>query len=136
MMLHTIHVLQIIGLFAMKEMNYSTRIRPTEPTLPEMTRKAIRILKEQDKRDGQNGFLLFVEGGLIDFAHHANWAAVALNDTLEFDQAVQVAMDETSDNEDTLILVTADHSHVFDIAGYPLWTANLFGFFANSHFLS
>ena len=42
----------------------------------------------------------------------------ALSDTIELSKAVQVALDKTS-IEDTLIIVTADHSHVFTIAGYP-----------------
>ena len=59
-----------------------------------------------------------VESGRIDHAHHAGNAAGALEDTLAFADAVQAAVDST-DPEETLILVTADHSHVFTIAGYP-----------------
>ena len=56
-------------------------------------------------------------GGRIDHGHHDNKANLALTDTLAFDDAVAVAAVETS-QEDTLLVVTADHSHVFSITGY------------------
>lgn len=57
-------------------------------------------------------------GGRIDHGHHATQAAVALLETVMFDSAVQVAK-EMTDTDDTLLVVTADHSHAFMIAGYP-----------------
>jgi alkaline phosphatase len=59
-----------------------------------------------------------VEGGRIDHAHHAGQAGYALEEAVEFARAVQYAVDNT-DPAETLIMVTADHSHVFTIAGYP-----------------
>ena len=59
-----------------------------------------------------------VESGRIDHAHHAGNAYGALTDTIALADAVAVA-DELTDDEDTLIIVTADHGHVFTIAGYP-----------------
>ncbi len=61
---------------------------------------------------------MLIEGGRIDHGHHAGNAYNALHDAVEFANAVQVAMDNT-DPKDTLIIVTADHSHTFTIAGYP-----------------
>ncbi|WP_350594089.1 MULTISPECIES: alkaline phosphatase [unclassified Pseudoalteromonas] len=84
-----------------------------EPSLTDMTTKAIEVLGKNDK-----GFFLTVESGRIDHAHHAGNAYNALNDTIELAKAVQAAVDNTNP-EETLILVTADHSHVFTIAGYP-----------------
>ncbi|NRB38030.1 MAG: alkaline phosphatase [Pseudomonadales bacterium] len=84
-----------------------------EPSLSQMTRKAIDILD-----NNAEGFFLTVEGGRIDHAHHAGNAYNALEDSIEFAKAVQAAVDNT-DAKDTLIIVTADHSHVFTIAGYP-----------------
>ena len=78
-----------------------------------MTSKAIDILDNNDK-----GYFLVVESGRIDHGHHAGSAYNALTDTIEFSNAVQAAINNTNP-EDTLILVTADHSHVFTIAGYP-----------------
>jgi alkaline phosphatase len=59
-----------------------------------------------------------VEGGRIDHAHHAGNAYRALHDLLAFDAAVDTARRMT-DAADTLILVTADHSHTLTISGYP-----------------
>jgi alkaline phosphatase len=78
-----------------------------------MTRAAIARLQ----RDPE-GYLLVVEGGRIDHAHHATNPARALADVLALDDAVRVAR-EMSSREDTLIIVTADHSHVLTMAGYP-----------------
>ena len=57
--------------------------------------------------------------GRIDHAHHKSLARKALTETLELNKAVQKARDMTS-VQDTLIVSTADHSHVFTISGYPL----------------
>ena len=84
-----------------------------EPSLAEMTRKAIELLSRNRK-----GFYLMVEAGRIDHAHHAGNAYRALTDTIALSDAVRVAMQAT-DPRDTLILVTADHSHTMTIAGYP-----------------
>jgi len=78
-----------------------------------MTVKAIEILDNNPA-----GFLLVVESGRIDHGHHAGSAYAALEDTIEFSRAVQSAVDKTN-TEETLIIVTADHSHVFTMAGYP-----------------
>ena len=67
---------------------------------------------------------LIPAGGRIDHGHHANLVQQALGDTVAFSDAVQTAMDMTDDN-DTLIIVTADHSHVFTIAGYSLINTNI-----------
>ncbi|KTF14030.1 alkaline phosphatase [Pseudoalteromonas sp. H105] len=114
--LDTESVSQVFGLFNESHMQYEAdRANDIagEPSLSQMTAKAIDVLDNNDK-----GFFLTVESGRIDHAHHAGNAYNALNDTIELSKAVQVAMDKTS-IEDTLIIVTADHSHVFTIAGYP-----------------
>jgi hypothetical protein len=56
-------------------------------------------------------------GGRIDHGHHDGKARVALEEAVEFDEAVMEAK-EMTDDDDTLIAVTADHSHVFTIGGY------------------
>jgi len=84
-----------------------------EPSLSQMTEKAVKILDNNDK-----GFFLMVESGRIDHAHHAGSAYNALTETIEFSKAVKAAFDNTNP-EETLIIVTADHGHVFTIAGYP-----------------
>jgi len=107
---------RVLGLFNESHMQYEAdRANDIagEPSIAEMTEKAINILDNNEK-----GFFLMVESGRIDHAHHAGNAAGALEDTLAFAEAVQAAVDNTNP-EETLILVTADHSHVFTIAGYP-----------------
>ena len=106
----------LFGLFNESEMRYEAdRVNDLagEPSLTEMTTKAIDILDNNEQ-----GFFLMVEAGRIDHGHHANSAFAALSDTVELSLAVQAALDATS-RDDTLIIVTADHSHVFTIAGYP-----------------
>ena len=64
------------------------------------------------------GFFLISEAGRIDHAHHFSNAYRALTDTIALDAAVAAALHAT-DPANTLILVTADHSHTFTIGGYP-----------------
>jgi alkaline phosphatase len=66
----------------------------------------------------QQGYFLMVESGRIDHGHHAGNAYNALHDTIELAEAVDYAVNHTNPDE-TLIMVTADHSHVFTLAGYP-----------------
>ncbi|MBB3034167.1 alkaline phosphatase [Alteriqipengyuania lutimaris] len=105
----------VLGLFSGSHMTYELdREEDTkEPTLTEMTAESIRRLA-----DDPEGFYLMVESGRIDHGHHAGQAGYALEETIEFARAIQYAVENT-DPEETLILVTADHSHVFTIAGYP-----------------
>ena len=57
-------------------------------------------------------------GARIDHAHHAGMAARALTDALALEEAVIKATELTKE-EDTLIIVTADHSHTMTIGAYP-----------------
>ena len=104
----------VLGLFAANNMvreTDRTNQAADAPRLAEMTQAAIRILSRNPK-----GYFLMVEGGLIDKAHHVGLAHEALNETLEFDAAVAQALAMT-DPKDTLIIVTADHSHGLTISG-------------------
>lgn len=105
----------VLGLFTGSHMSYMVDRKPgsSEPTLTEMTAAAIDRLNA-----GGRGYYLMVEGGRIDHAHHAGQAGYALEETVELARAVRHAVENT-DPRETLILVTADHSHVFTIAGYP-----------------
>ncbi|XP_053378460.1 alkaline phosphatase-like [Mercenaria mercenaria] len=112
----------LFGLFNKDHMKYEIDRNKEEPSLAEMTEKAIQILSRNEK-----GFFLFVEGGRIDHAHHDAQAVRSLHDTLAFAEAVEMGVSKTS-KEDTLIITTADHSHVFTIGGYPTRGNPLFGF--------
>jgi alkaline phosphatase len=85
-----------------------------EPTLAEMTRAAIARLSRNP-----NGYVLLVEGGRIDHAHHYGNAYRALTDAVAMSDAVRAA-DEATSSDDTLIMVTADHAHTLTFAGYPV----------------
>jgi len=107
----------VFGLFEPSHMQFEAdrqRDGAGEPSLSDMTGFAIRRLS---RLGADTGYFLTVEGGRIDHAHHAGNAYRALTDAVEFAAAVQTAVDMTGD--DTLILVTADHSHSFTMSGYP-----------------
>ncbi len=110
--------LPVLGLFESSHMEYEFD-RPSdlggEPSLEEMVAKAIELLSANNP----NGYFLMVESGRIDHAHHASNAYRSLVDTEEFDSAIGNALGAV-DLDDTLVVVSADHSHVFNIAGYPL----------------
>jgi alkaline phosphatase len=78
-----------------------------------MTRAAITRLSRNP-----NGYVLMVEGGRVDHGLHGGDAQRALGDAIALDEAVEAARAMTSDS-DTLIIVTADHSHTLSIQGYP-----------------
>ena len=106
----------VLGLFQRSHMQYEAdRAKDAggEPSLAEMTTKAIDILSQND-----DGYVLMVEGGRIDHAHHAGNAARALVDTVALSDAVKAALDKVNLDE-TLVIVTADHSHTMTINGYP-----------------
>ncbi|HSJ98031.1 MAG TPA: alkaline phosphatase, partial [Myxococcota bacterium] len=106
----------VLGLFDSSHLAFEVdRARDVggEPSLTEMTVKAIELLRRNPE-----GFVLMVEGGRIDQAHHLGNAYRALTDTIELSNAVRAALAMT-DPRDTLVVVTADHSHVLTIAGYP-----------------
>jgi alkaline phosphatase len=114
----TAKVDHLLGLFEPSHMQYEVdraQDPAGEPSLTEMTRTAIGLLRRRSSK----GFFLLVEGGRIDHAHHAGNAYRALHETIAFSDAVRAALDTTS-AADTLIVVTADHGHVFEIGGYPV----------------
>ena len=107
---------KVFGLFNESHMQYEAdRVNDIagEPSLSEMTSKAIDVLANNKK-----GYFLMVESGRIDHGHHAGSAYNALTDAIELSNAVKAAV-ESVDLSNTTIIVTADHSHVFTIAGYP-----------------
>ncbi|KAF3835222.1 hypothetical protein F7725_027780 [Dissostichus mawsoni] len=86
------------------------RNRTRDPSIVEMTEKAIQILSKNPK-----GYFLFVEDE-IDHGHHDGIAKLALTEAVMFDRAIQHAAHLTRES-DTLTVVTADHSHVFTFGG-------------------
>lgn len=112
----------LMGIFATNHMAYhSDNDHSVEPTLSEMTEMAMNVLSTN-----ANGYVLFVESGLIDYANHATMAQKAVIETLMLSETVKMA-DQRTNESDTLIIVTADHSHTMTMAGYPSRGQNILG---------
>jgi alkaline phosphatase len=79
-------------------------LNPTQPSLSEMTQKAIEILSKN-----KNGFFMLVEGSQVDYAGHAHDPAFMVTEFLAFDKAVGVAVDYAKKNKDTIVVVFPDH---------------------------
>ncbi len=74
------------------------------PALADLVRKALAAL------EGPEGFFLMAEGGLIDWAGHANDTEALIRETRAFDDAVKVALEFLEKHpDDTLVIVTGDH---------------------------
>lgn len=103
----------VLGVFSSGHMAFELDRTPEQPSLKQMTSKAIEYFQR-----GGESYLLVIESARIDHAHHKGNAARALAETAMLADSVQLA-DEMTADEDTLIVVTADHSHTFMLAGYP-----------------
>ena len=100
---------RVWGMFANDDMAYEFDrrvLRPQEPTLAEMTRKAIQLLSQNNK-----GFLLFVEASKVDWASHANDPIGVISDTLAWDNAVKEALAFAKNDGQTMVLAFADHGN-------------------------
>lgn len=92
--------------------NGATKKFPNQPDLTEMTRAALDVLSKNE-----DGFFLVVESALIDKASHPlDWERAVMG-TIMLDQAVEIAKEFAKKDPDTLILVTADHTHGLSITG-------------------
>lgn len=72
--------------------------------LPEATSLAISHLSQN-----QTGFFLIVEGSQVDWAGHANDAESLIEEMLDFEKAIEAALDFAEKDGNTLVVVTADH---------------------------
>ena len=98
---------KLLGLFHPTYMNFKLdkeEVQSQEPTLPEMTEKALDVLSQSD-----NGFFLMAEGARIDSTEHAADYTGIWKETTEFDQTVKRAVEWAKNRKDTLIVVLADH---------------------------
>ena len=101
----------VLGLFEGSHMKYETD-RTGEPSLAEMTEMAIKNLSGNDQ-----GYFLEVEGGRVDHANHDGNMHRTVTDGEAFGEAIAKAVSMVDTNE-TLIIVTADHSHAINFNGY------------------
>lgn len=114
---------KILGLYQLDNMNVYIDREVTknpsvlksfndQPGLVEMTEKAIDTLSKNP-----NGFFLMVEGACIDKQLHVlDWQRAAY-DNIEMDKAIGAAEKFAAKNNDTLIVVVADHAHGASITG-------------------
>ena len=93
---------KIAGLLAKEHMPKAHEGR--EGMLVEITRKAIQVLDRDE-----DGFFLMIEGSMIDWASHDNDMQYAYSEVIDFDKAVGVALEFAEKDNETLIIVTADH---------------------------
>ncbi|CRG90977.1 hypothetical protein PISL3812_08025 [Talaromyces islandicus] len=87
------------------------------PGLKEMTLKAIDVLH---KRSGKDGWFIMSEAASIDKQMHTLDYDRALGELLELDDTVSAVINKLKcmgELDDTLIIVTADHGHGFDVTG-------------------
>jgi alkaline phosphatase len=96
---------RLLGLFASGYMDYEiARNFSTTPSLSEMCNKSLELLSTDP-----DGFFLMIEGGRIDHAGHANNRTNVALETIEFNQAVKIALDYVTNYDNTVLLITADH---------------------------
>ena len=93
---------KLAGLTAALNLHY--RMEGRGNMLPASSGKAVQILSRN-----RNGFFLMVEGAQIDWAGHANSAEKLIDETLDFDEAVGIALDFARNEGHTLVIITADH---------------------------
>lgn len=114
----------VLGIFANAHLSYEFERDTTPdgmPSLEQMTRQAIRVLERGAAAAAAaeaTGWLLVVEGGMIDMAHHRGWARIALDETVALSRAVRAALAEVREAE-TLVVVTSDHGLTLSMNGYP-----------------
>jgi alkaline phosphatase len=110
---------ELFGLFSSNHLPFQLETNERNeqgvyPTLTEMMTKAMEVLNKSE-----NGYFLLVEAGRIDHGHHYAQARLAIGEVIEFNKAIQTAI-ESVDLDETLIVVTADHSHTLSLAGYAV----------------
>ncbi|XP_029169020.1 alkaline phosphatase-like [Nylanderia fulva] len=114
----------LLGIFANShmEMDWKRERGPKgQPSLEEMTVTALRILQKSKK-----GYFLMIEGGMIDFAHHRGHAAQALLETVRLSDAVNATL-RMIDTNNTLVIVTSDHTHSMNFNGFSLRGSSVLG---------
>ncbi|XP_071445254.1 alkaline phosphatase-like [Hetaerina americana] len=145
----------LLGIFANGHMPYDYQRNDSDsgtPSLAEMVIAAIDAMK-----DNPRGFVLVVEGGKIDIAHHRGTARKALDETVVMEEAViavvkklslSIKVDQESSlnpnshssssfwpnlSSDTLLIVTSDHGHTMSINGYPKRGSDVLGIASKSN---
>ncbi|MAV39145.1 MAG: hypothetical protein CML12_01005 [Puniceicoccaceae bacterium] len=100
---------KLLGLFAESHLPYAIDRKYAKqhfqvPSLSAMFRIALNNLSQNEA-----GFCLQVEAGRVDHAGHAKDVAAIVEEQLEFDQCIPIAVDFVDQNPDTLLIITTDH---------------------------
>lgn len=102
----------VLGLFASSHLSYAYQRPKQQPSLQQMTSAALSRLQKNEQ-----GYALIIEAGRIDHGHHDGMAYKALTETQELHETVGWLLTQV-DLKETLIVVTADHSHTLTLSGY------------------
>ncbi|CAO3658914.1 unnamed protein product [Umbelopsis ramanniana] len=106
---NTADLLPLIGLFTPDHMSYEIdRNNDTEPSLLEMSEKALGILKASTA-NSDKGFFLMIEGSRIDMAAHSNDAPAHLKDIYAYHDTVDMVKKFVDENPGTILISTSDH---------------------------
>eukprot|EP00732_Lithocolla_globosa_P002999 Lithocolla_globosa_v1_NODE_2210_length_2108_cov_17.727228.p1 type:complete len:499 gc:universal NODE_2210_length_2108_cov_17.727228:2064-568(-) len=101
--------LPALGLFGLGHMRFELdRFPLLEPSLSEMSEKALNML-EKAAQTQQEGFFLMIEGSRIDHAAHANDLASHIKDILEYQSTVEVVKNYVDSHPDTVLISVSDH---------------------------
>jgi len=95
---------RVWGLFSEQDIACDLDRSAAEPSLAEMTAKAIALLRRNKK-----GFFLMVEGSKIDWAAHDNEPVGVVSEVLAFNRAVETAIAFARQDGDTAVIVVSDH---------------------------
>lgn len=123
-----------LGLFGDAHLNFQldrSHIKTTEPTLEEMTKKALDVLSSEQK-----GFFAMIEGGRIDHASHASDITGIWKETVAFDEVVKYCVEWANKRNDTLVVVAADHETMGISATEALDISGLKKVSASPHYMA
>lgn len=87
--------------------------------LPKATQDAMQFLQQKNT----NGFFLMVEGSQIDWGGHANDSRYIISEMLDFNSAIGKVLDFAEKDQNTLVVITADH----ETGGYAINSGKKFG---------
>jgi alkaline phosphatase len=93
------------------------------PTLAEMTSAALSVLEKNDL-----GFYLMIEPGDVDWANHNNNIDDSIGAVFSGEKAFETVIDWVEKNsnwEETSVIVTADHGHLFVLDNPKVFTGGV-----------
>ncbi|ORE08006.1 alkaline phosphatase-like protein [Rhizopus microsporus var. microsporus] len=102
-------ILPAISLFSFDHMAYEIdRVPSKEPSLSEMSQKALDILFKATE-NSDKGFFIMIEGSRIDMAAHSNDPATHVHEILEYQRTVELVKKYVDEHPDTIMISTSDH---------------------------